>query len=516
MFGQFGLFLTATVLLSSSAASITLPDPHPVHPYTVSFNVPPILRSEASELLAHPPPEGTYELMRLHGWPYLCSYPPAVSNEVSQQRQEEQAKGPATKADVVKALELLKGLEKGCLYTENGDWWTYAYCHGHHVKQFHALPPSKDAIQQRFRTLPLPREDESSPHFILGKMPQADKLTNDWIEDHVEILEGDGVATSTSLRMKLDDGTICDLTGLPRRLDVLFECAPGAKGDLITHHKEIATCAYEMVVLTPRLCSEKRFLPTEVPEAKRIACHRVVERLQEDGSVGDIEGSEHGKEAKGEDHGRLLDAGEAARIATLFAEEEARVLEEQEAQAQFDAEIIAESALRESKKAGHATTEEEHLERAAAAIQHILEDFEGHVGAQKLPESRKTADKAQSNSDDDAFLTNVIQQLTTQVQAEVDQGSDLPDEYLVQLETETGEVWAIVQVRVRDGKASVEAVPEDKWAEVILADDALQKKANAANSKPGKNENARQKEEMENRFGLPEGLWEELRGMMGV
>ncbi|GAO52645.1 hypothetical protein SAICODRAFT_131749 [Saitoella complicata NRRL Y-17804] len=513
MFARFGVLLTATALLSSSAASITLPDPHPVYPYTVSFDVPRMLRSEASELLAHPPPEGTYELMRLHGWPYLCSYPASVSNEVSQQRQEEQAKGPATKEDVVKALELLKGLEKGCLYTGNGDWWTYAYCHGTHVKQFHALPPSKDSIQQGFRTLPLPREDESSPHFILGKMPQVNKLTDDWIKDHVEILEGDGVATSTSLRMKLGDGTLCDLTGLPRRLDVLFECAPGAKGDLITHHKEIATCTYEMVVLTPRLCSEKRFLPTEVPEAKTITCHRVVEALQEDGSAGDIEGSEQEKEAKGEDHGRLLDVGEASRIATLFAEEEARVLEEQEAQAQVDAEITAETAaLRASKKAGQATTEDEHLGRAAAAIQHILQDFERHAGADQAPDSPKNADKTQSNTDDDPFLTNVIQQLITQVQAEVDQGSDLPNEYLVQLETETGEVWAIVQVNVRDGKASVEAVPEDKWEEVILADDAAQK----ANSAKSKNENVKQKEEMENRFGLPEGLWDELRGMMGV
>ena len=49
-------------------------------------------------------------------------------------------------------------------------------------------------------------------------------------------------------------GTLCDLTGSPRRVSVHYVCQEGGKGE-IYELKETSTCEYEMVVLTSTLCS---------------------------------------------------------------------------------------------------------------------------------------------------------------------------------------------------------------------------------------------------------------------
>ncbi len=77
------------------------------------------------------------------------------------------------------------------------------------------------------------------------------------------------------LVQKMEGGTICDLTGKPRRVEVQFHCNPHVT-DRIGYIKEITTCAYLMVVYTPRLCSDVAFQPPKENKANPITCRVVV------------------------------------------------------------------------------------------------------------------------------------------------------------------------------------------------------------------------------------------------
>jgi protein OS-9 len=78
------------------------------------------------------------------------------------------------------------------------------------------------------------------------------------------------------LVQRLDSGTTCDLTGRDRTIEVQFHCAPGMKADRIGWIKEITTCAYLMVVNTPRLCDDVAFLPPEETTANAITCALII------------------------------------------------------------------------------------------------------------------------------------------------------------------------------------------------------------------------------------------------
>lgn len=50
-----------------------------------------------------------------------------------------------------------------------------------------------------------------------------------------------------------DDGTVCDLTGEPRRTTVHYVCQPDGRGE-VYELKETSSCEYEVIVLTALLC----------------------------------------------------------------------------------------------------------------------------------------------------------------------------------------------------------------------------------------------------------------------
>lgn len=55
----------------------------------------------------------------------------------------------------------------------------------------------------------------------------------------------------------MTEGTMCDLTKLPRRSRVLYVCYPKGRNEIYSF-KEISTCEYEIVVLSSLLCSHPR------------------------------------------------------------------------------------------------------------------------------------------------------------------------------------------------------------------------------------------------------------------
>lgn len=217
--------------------------------------------------------------MILDGKPYLCAIP-VVENPAKNETAFAQAKAKAEAeeaAELTRATtrgwELLKDMEGSCMYFISG-WWSYSFCYNTQVKQFHQLPPGKDT------PIYPPVEDKSTPSYILGRFDKKEARNKGHAQgrgstDGLAVGEMQAKGESRYLVQRLGGGTICDLTGRPRRVEVQFHCYTQT-GDRIGWIKEVATCSYLMVIYTPRLCDDVAFLPPRETKANAITCRQVV------------------------------------------------------------------------------------------------------------------------------------------------------------------------------------------------------------------------------------------------
>ncbi|KIW03950.1 uncharacterized protein PV09_04787 [Verruconis gallopava] len=227
----------------------------------------------------------SYEDMMLNDRRYLCSIPRIPDAEAAKNKSkispedEEKELARATS----RGWGLLKSMEGHCLYFYSG-WWSYSFCYGQGVRQFHQLPPGKG--------VPIypPVEDKSVDAYVLGKYGDAEggKSTH---ADGAEEAKGRSSSRSGSsdkglaqletkgetryLVQKLGGGTTCDLTGKERRVEVQFRCQPN-QADKIALIKETTTCQYLMIIDTPRLCNDVAFLPPQESKPHAIECTPVL------------------------------------------------------------------------------------------------------------------------------------------------------------------------------------------------------------------------------------------------
>lgn len=68
------------------------------------------------------------------------------------------------------------------------------------------------------------------------------------------------------LELEMSDGTLCDLIdNKPRTTKVLYVCFALGKNEVYSL-KEVSTCNYEVVILSPGLCAHPNFKPQQVSE----------------------------------------------------------------------------------------------------------------------------------------------------------------------------------------------------------------------------------------------------------
>ncbi|KAG9232693.1 glucosidase II beta subunit-like protein-domain-containing protein [Amylocarpus encephaloides] len=234
---------------------------------------------------AFDPAHETYELMYLKGQRHLCTIP-IVNTPPRNETSEAEARAAEQKElarATDKGWELLQDLEGNCLYFMSG-WWSYAFCYNSEVTQFHQLPP-----QPGKPPLP-PVRDTSTKEFILGRAKKGSHTgirgdkQDEWGNEISTKNPGESESSKTELQVKgdtrylvqkMEGGTICDLTGKPRRVDVQFHCNPQVT-DRIGYIKEVTTCSYLMVIYTPRLCSDVAFLPPKDNKVNSVICRAVV------------------------------------------------------------------------------------------------------------------------------------------------------------------------------------------------------------------------------------------------
>lgn len=229
----------------------------------------------------------TYEVMNMNARRYLCSIPiieapPAPNKTATELAKAEEARELARAS--THGWELVNGLDGSCLYYVSG-WWSYSFCYGQDVVQFHAMPNRGGP----------PVRDPHSQEYVLGRVKSAKSSSSPRRSRGGKAAapppadgqpkEASPAPPNTELQVKgdqrylvqrLEDGTVCDLTNRPRTIEIQYHCSPGASQDRIGWIKEVTTCAYLMLVNTPRLCSDVAFLPPQETRADTISCRAIV------------------------------------------------------------------------------------------------------------------------------------------------------------------------------------------------------------------------------------------------
>lgn len=209
--------------------------------------------------------------------------PPPVLNRTATELAKAEEARELSRASA-KGWELMSGLDGHCLYFMSG-WWSYSFCYGKGVVQFHAVASANKGGP--------PVRDGSGQEYVLGR---ADGSWNGQDTTTTAAATKDGETKSIAppnaqlqvkgdqryLMQRLEDGTICDLTGRPRTIEIQYHCKPGAAGDRIGWIKEVTTCTYLMVVNTPRLCADVAFQPPKEVRAHPITCRQVVSNAEEE------------------------------------------------------------------------------------------------------------------------------------------------------------------------------------------------------------------------------------------
>ena len=225
---------------------------------------------------AYDPAHNTYEVLVLNGEEHLCTVPIVDTpprNETSEAEARATEKKELARASD-RGWELLQDLEGHCLFFISG-WWSYSFCYNVEITQFHQLPsqPGKD-----------PTPDPATPKYVLGRAKGKPNRHDEW-GNEIELRKAKNIEPpKTELQVKgdtrylvqrMEGGTICDLTGKPRRIEVQYHCSAHLP-DRIGYIKEVTTCSYLLVVYTARLCNDVAFLPPKESKANSIVCRTIV------------------------------------------------------------------------------------------------------------------------------------------------------------------------------------------------------------------------------------------------
>ncbi|KAH9079467.1 hypothetical protein EDB83DRAFT_2342786 [Lactarius deliciosus] len=213
----------------------------------------------------------TIELMKMGPRDtYLCFIPPSPKQEP--QPPEE----TITEVAASHSWSLLQPLDGTCLYHRQG-WFTYAYCHNSHVRQFREMIHQRPMAPGKVYEI---EEDPDWEAYDLGRAPESgsgvDLSQADYsaVSANLELARGAG---SRYLLQRWGDGTMCDKTGKRREIEVQFHCSM-TMTDTIMFVKETKTCHYILVINTPRLCGEPGFKSrVDHHEEALIRCRQVVD-----------------------------------------------------------------------------------------------------------------------------------------------------------------------------------------------------------------------------------------------
>ncbi|XP_062931532.1 protein OS-9 isoform X5 [Cynocephalus volans] len=151
--------------------------------------------------------------------------------------------------------ELLSPMRDAPCLLKTKDWWTYEFCYGRHIQQYH-----------------MEDSEIKGEVLYLGYYQSA----FDWDDETAKV-----AGASKQHRLKryhsqtYGNGSKCDLNGRPREAEVRFLCDEGAgiSGDYIDRVDEPLSCSYVLTIRTPRLCPHPLLRPPPSAAPQAILCH---------------------------------------------------------------------------------------------------------------------------------------------------------------------------------------------------------------------------------------------------
>lgn len=156
-------------------------------------------------------------------------------------------------------LELIAPLfsQSSCSYRLES-YWTYEVCHGRYIRQFHEDREGKKVKLQEYY---LGRWEKD--HF--NQLLDSQKSKDEGKENDIPVKKIDGV-NLPYFEISMGNGTLCELNqNKPRETKVVYVCYIHGKHEIFSL-KETSTCQYEIVILSPYLCSHPKYKPQESGE----------------------------------------------------------------------------------------------------------------------------------------------------------------------------------------------------------------------------------------------------------
>ncbi|KAF4078743.1 hypothetical protein AMELA_G00185030 [Ameiurus melas] len=152
--------------------------------------------------------------------------------------------------------ELLKPMHAAPCLTKTKDWWTYEFCYGQHIRQYH-----------------LEDSEIKGDVLYLGYFESE----FDWTNDTAKATKQHKLKRYHS--QSYVNGSKCDLNGSPRESEVRFVCEEGSS-DYISRVDEPQSCHYVLTVHTSRTCQHPLLRPPSSAKPQGIVCQPALSAQQ--------------------------------------------------------------------------------------------------------------------------------------------------------------------------------------------------------------------------------------------
>lgn len=154
-------------------------------------------------------------------------------------------------------LELISPLfsQSSCSYRLES-YWTYEVCHGRFIRQYHEDREGKKVKLQEYI---LGQWDKNQYQITLDNLKGMSEEEKNAAAPTKKI---DGVSLPY-FEITMGNGTVCELNqNKPRETKVIYVCFVHGKHEIYSL-KETSICQYEIVVLSPFLCSHHKYKPQD-------------------------------------------------------------------------------------------------------------------------------------------------------------------------------------------------------------------------------------------------------------
>ncbi|XP_013864566.1 protein OS-9 isoform X2 [Austrofundulus limnaeus] len=152
--------------------------------------------------------------------------------------------------------DLLKPMHEAPCLVKTKDWWTYEFCHGQHIRQYHL---EESEIKGDILFLGY-FESEFDWNNETAKASKQHKLKRYHSQTYV-------------------NGSKCDLNGNPRETEVRFVCEEGSS-DYIARVDEPQSCRYVLTIHTSRTCQHPFLQPPSTAKPQGIVCQPALSAQQ--------------------------------------------------------------------------------------------------------------------------------------------------------------------------------------------------------------------------------------------